>query len=597
MVELRSEAESRSGSKGRDDLDPDTGLKPMKRDGETYFMKKQLPYLVYVLFLIPALAHADSTILLKYKGGKISLEEFLFHVKLSNSPLDQVGITEEYLNQETIPAAKEMADLLSDMVFFRMISKKHRKEIESDPVLSTQVTARVAEYVAGQILENSESQLQVSEKEIRTFYEEHLDEFRIPEQQKVAVLYRASSSDPEYNNQQKALLQDLLKKEDLGENFANYVREYSQAPSAVQGGELDWLQRGKINPVLDEAIFSMKKGDIRGVVETPRGFFLIKSLDYRTTETRSPEDLKPVLVRRILIQKRREFLEQYRSQLAKRFSASHWEGTSLPGPEDVVLTVGQETFTLANLGEAYPQLKGIDDFGQLRHVLSAILLNLLAYRDFQTRENADDIVPQWELEMTRVYWEGIYWLDRQFEKVDRDYEAEAKTYYEEHRGIYHEGVPLDLAVIVFPVPLEQDENLTNVAFDKSRRAAVTLQTEAREQGLEWKAVVERAKSLEYSPVIKSTGMITEYPPGWEADKEFVGLYKGYISNPIRTPEGYAVFSVTAVGEPAPMPYAEALPKAMSVVKFHAFQDMRQRLRNKYLANLNLQFLFPVHSSP
>jgi len=71
--------------------------------------------------------------------------------------------------------------------------------------------------------------------------------------------------------------------------FATRAREISQGPSAAKGGDLGWFKRGVMVPAFDKAVFSMKKGETSGVVESPFGLHIIRVIERRHVDPDSFE--------------------------------------------------------------------------------------------------------------------------------------------------------------------------------------------------------------------------------------------------------------------------------------------------------------------
>jgi peptidyl-prolyl cis-trans isomerase D len=67
-----------------------------------------------------------------------------------------------------------------------------------------------------------------------------------------------------------------------GEDFASLARQHSDdAITARNGGDIGFLTKGTMPEPFDEALFSLKVGDISEVVETPYGFHIIEALGVR----------------------------------------------------------------------------------------------------------------------------------------------------------------------------------------------------------------------------------------------------------------------------------------------------------------------------
>ncbi|MGI4721491.1 MAG: peptidylprolyl isomerase [Janthinobacterium lividum] len=67
--------------------------------------------------------------------------------------------------------------------------------------------------------------------------------------------------------------------------FEDLARQFSQEPnSAAKGGDLGWLAPGDAGPEFDQALSSLKPGEVSDVIESPFGFHLI-----RVTERKSED--------------------------------------------------------------------------------------------------------------------------------------------------------------------------------------------------------------------------------------------------------------------------------------------------------------------
>ena len=73
-----------------------------------------------------------------------------------------------------------------------------------------------------------------------------------------------------------ARIQECLEKANQGEKFEDLAIEYSDGPSAPQGGDLGSFTTGMMVPPFEEAAFACKVGEITDVVETPFGYHIIQ---------------------------------------------------------------------------------------------------------------------------------------------------------------------------------------------------------------------------------------------------------------------------------------------------------------------------------
>jgi peptidyl-prolyl cis-trans isomerase SurA len=80
-----------------------------------------------------------------------------------------------------------------------------------------------------------------------------------------------------------------------GAPFSSVARQFSQNPTAAQGGDLGWIQEGKLPAELDAALKTMHPGDVSPPIRSSGGYYI---LQYRDREepagTKLPDTTQPV---------------------------------------------------------------------------------------------------------------------------------------------------------------------------------------------------------------------------------------------------------------------------------------------------------------
>jgi peptidyl-prolyl cis-trans isomerase C len=113
----------------------------------------------------------------------------------------------------------------------------------------------------------------VSDAEVHDFYLGHRDKFESAEQAHARhILVQVDEKADERTRQAaRAKADDLLAQLKGGGDFEDLARKHSDCPSAPQGGDLGFFERGQMVPAFDAAAFAVKTGELSGVVETQFG--------------------------------------------------------------------------------------------------------------------------------------------------------------------------------------------------------------------------------------------------------------------------------------------------------------------------------------
>jgi peptidyl-prolyl cis-trans isomerase SurA len=87
--------------------------------------------------------------------------------------------------------------------------------------------------------------------------------------------------------------EELLARANAGEDFAKIARESSEdAATRQEGGDLGFFGRDLLPKPIEEVVFAMNVGEIRGPVRADKGFHIIKLIDKRSKDVKSFDDSK-----------------------------------------------------------------------------------------------------------------------------------------------------------------------------------------------------------------------------------------------------------------------------------------------------------------
>jgi len=133
----------------------------------------------------------------------------------------------------------------------------------------------------------------VTDENVSGFYEENKEKFVEPEKVNARhILIKVSSEASEQEKSDaEAEIQSILEKAKGGADFAELAKEYSQCPSASQGGDLGYFTRGQMVEPFEQAAFAMQPGQISEIVETRFGYHIIMVQDSKPEKQMKLEEV------------------------------------------------------------------------------------------------------------------------------------------------------------------------------------------------------------------------------------------------------------------------------------------------------------------
>ncbi len=163
----------------------------------------------------------------------------------------------------------------------------------------------------------SEVHVQLGRVDLLKYYNENIEQFTHPAQvewQEIRVSFDQNdgrSGAIEKLNQAVTELQQ-------GKSFADVAREYSDGATASSGGNWEWTRKGSLaDKKVDRLLFSMKKGEISPVLESPGYFQILKVTDRKESRVTPFEQVQQDIKSEIIKKKRKEKTRQVIENLKK----------------------------------------------------------------------------------------------------------------------------------------------------------------------------------------------------------------------------------------------------------------------------------------
>jgi peptidyl-prolyl cis-trans isomerase D len=138
----------------------------------------------------------------------------------------------------------------------------------------------------------------IPDSQLQQAYQDNIDSYRTPERVKVRHILIKTQGKPKADVPKlKAKADDILNQLHHGADFADLAKKNSEDPgSAEKGGELGWIVKGQTVPNFEKTAFSLKPGEMSGVIETEYGYHILQVEDKQAAHTQSFEEVKPQLL-------------------------------------------------------------------------------------------------------------------------------------------------------------------------------------------------------------------------------------------------------------------------------------------------------------
>lgn len=163
------------------------------------------------------------------------------------------------------------------------------------------------------------NRVKVSDKSISQYYKEHQNKFWEDVQVRARhILFIAERGSSETNR--KAKLQQakkVLSEVQRGGDFVEFAKKYSEDVSARDGGDTGFIVRGKMVPEFEEAVFSLKQGEISDIVETEYGYHIIKVEEVLPGKTLTLSDAKDRIAQILRMEKQKQGYDDWMEELKK----------------------------------------------------------------------------------------------------------------------------------------------------------------------------------------------------------------------------------------------------------------------------------------
>jgi peptidyl-prolyl cis-trans isomerase SurA len=109
----------------------------------------------------------------------------------------------------------------------------------------------------------------------------------------------------------EAKAQDVLDQLKQGAKFADLAKKNSDGPSAKDGGDLNFFNRGTLAKELEDIVFALKAGEYTDVVRTKQGYVILEVSEHQMAGVPTLKEVEPRIQDALYMQKLQPALRAY----------------------------------------------------------------------------------------------------------------------------------------------------------------------------------------------------------------------------------------------------------------------------------------------
>lgn len=172
-----------------------------------------------------------------------------------------------------------------------------QEELTMDKFLRSMIRVAVPQQILNFEVRNK---IQLEEEKVLAYYEENLEEYRIPEtvEFRELVLLAGDENRSDVRDRMAAYREEVLK----GADFEELIRTHSEAPSRTKGGLVGPFQRSDLVEEIAKASFSLEEEDLSEILEMVHGFHLLRMEHHLESRVEPFETVKEGIRNKLLNQ-------------------------------------------------------------------------------------------------------------------------------------------------------------------------------------------------------------------------------------------------------------------------------------------------------
>lgn len=237
------------------------------------------------------LLYSKLVSLIRLNGGKVSEEEALEAYLFEN---EKVNLQFVKISPDSFRTRVSVNDVEAKDYF-----QNQQEEFRTPTYLRVQ-------YLAFRP-SDMEPKIQISSDETKRYYDQRKESFKVPKQVKARdILIKVAPQDPPDKVEEKRKkAEEILEKAKKTKDFASLAKQVSESGNAQKGGDLGWVQQGSMEPSVEGPLFSLKAGELTGVLRGGGGFHIFKAEEVTAEKQKAFEEVKDQILQTLKKEKAR----------------------------------------------------------------------------------------------------------------------------------------------------------------------------------------------------------------------------------------------------------------------------------------------------
>ena len=253
------------------------------------------------ILLLIGCGNNQKDIMAKVGSSTITLKDF--NARIESLPAHY---------QDIIKGQKR--EFLDDLIIEELLySQALKSGLDKNPETQSVIAeAKKKILISKFIKENVDSLSAASEEDIKKYYDEHSEEFMLPER------WRASHILVETAEEALEIKQLLSE----GKSFEELARARSLDSSSKKGGDLGFFSKGQLIPDFEKACIGLTVGQTSDIVKSQLGYHIIKLEEKKEPEVQEFDEIRNLIKKELERDRKKQVLAELTNNLKNNTAIS-----------------------------------------------------------------------------------------------------------------------------------------------------------------------------------------------------------------------------------------------------------------------------------